>query len=208
MKKILFTVMAVAAICFATSCGNKAQQAEATDNTEEVAFDAEAAANGVIENLKSYIETKDTEKLQAALVEAKDMIAEIVAKNPEAAKEYVTKVQTYLKENAEQVKAVIGDNAAANAAVSALTELEPESVVNTLVDQANAAKEATENAAENAMEAAEQKVEDAKAAAEQKVEDAKAAAEQKAEDTKAAAKQKANDAVDNAAKNIKQGLGL
>ena len=40
------------------------------------------------------------------------------------------------------------------------------------------------------------------------VEDAKAAANQKAEETKAAAKQKANEAVDNAAQNVKKGLGL
>ncbi len=206
MKKILFTVMAVAAMIFATSCGNKTQQAEANDT--EVAIDAVAIANSVIENIKGFIETKDAEKLQAALVEAKDKVIEIVTQNPEAAKEYVTKVQTYLKENAEQIKAVVGDNAAANAAVSALTEMEPASFIDNLVGQANAAKEATEGAAENAKAATEGAVEDAKAAVEQKVEETKAAAEQAAEDAKAAAKDKANEAVDDAAKNLKKGLGL
>ena len=47
-----------------------------------------------------------------------------------------------------------------------------------------------------------------KAAVNKKVEDTKAAVNQKAEETKAAAKQKANEAVDNAAKDVKKGLGL
>ena len=38
--------------------------------------------------------------------------------------------------------------------------------------------------------------------------DLQALAKQKAEETKAAAKQKTNDAIDNAAKDVKKGLGL
>jgi uncharacterized lipoprotein NlpE involved in copper resistance len=103
MKKILLAVMAVAAISF-ISCGNKTQQAEATDSTE-VAINAEATQNA-------------------------------------------------------------------------------------------------------AAEAVNKTVEDTKAAVNKKVEDTKAAVNQKAEETKAAAKQKANEAVDNAAKDVKKGLGL
>ena len=65
MKKILLAVMAVAAIGF-TSCGNKTQQAEATDSTE-VAINAEEEANAVIDNLKAFVAAGDAEKVSAAL---------------------------------------------------------------------------------------------------------------------------------------------
>lgn len=191
MKKLLFTVMAVAAIGF-TSCGNKTQQTEAADGTEVVvnADDAES----IIANLKEYVETKDAAKLQEALAAVKEKIAELIKQNPEAAKEYVAKVQAYLKENAESIKALVGENEAANAAVSALTSVEPEAVVNGLLEQVGNKAEETKDAAVEAAEAAKDAAVDA--------------AKEKAEETKAAAKEKANEAIDNAAKDIKKGLRL
>ena len=62
MKKILFAVMAMVAIGF-TSCGNKAQQGEATDGTE-VAINVEDEANATISALTEQIEAKDATKLQ------------------------------------------------------------------------------------------------------------------------------------------------
>ena len=191
MKKLLFAVMAVAAIGFA-SCGNKAQQAEAADGTEVVA--GADVAEGIIANLKEYVETKDAAKLQEALKAAKEKIAELIQQNPEAAKEYVAKVQEYLKENAESIKALVGENEAANAAVSTLTSVEPEAVVNGLLEQVGNKAEETKDAAVEAAEAAKDAAVDA--------------AKEKAEETKAAAKEKANEAIDNAAKDIKKGLGL
>ena len=222
MKKILFAVMAVVAISL-TSCGNKTQQGEATDSTAIVESLAGEAAQGIIDELKAQIEAGDLTKLQGALVAAKDKVVELIKENPEVAKEYVAKVQTYLKENAEQVQAVVGDNVAAAAALSAITEVEPASIVNGLLESAgNAAtgvKDAAVDAAASQVEAGktavEQKVDDAKAAAQQKVDDAKAAAQQKAAAAQAAAQQKAaegkqktGEAIDNAAAAAKQKLGL
>lgn len=199
MKKILFAVMAIAAISF-TSCGNKTQQAEATDSTE-VAINAEEEANAVIDNLKAFVAAGDADKLTAALEEVKNMVGEFVLNDPDAAMTYVTTVQNYLKENAEQVKAVVEKNADAASAVAVFMETEPEVMVSAIVekvsDKTEDAKETVEEAKDEAVDAAKQTVEDAKAAAKQNVEDAKAAA-----------KQKANDAVDNAAKDVKKGLGL
>ncbi len=201
MKKFIVAVMAVAAIGF-TSCGNKAQQAEETvDNVALVDSLASAAAQTDIDAISGLLQGTDAAKLQEALETVKTKIADLIKENPEVAKEYVVKVQNYLKENAEQIKTLVGDNAAVAAAVSAVTEIEPESVVNGLLDQAT-------EAAEGVKDAAEQTVDDAKAAAEQKVDEAKAAAEQKVEDTKAAAKQKASDAIDDAAASAKKKLGL
>ena len=197
MKKILLAVMAVAAIGF-TSCGNKTQQADAetaaVDSIAIVDSIAQGAAQETIDALTADLEANDASKLQATLEGIKAKIAEIVKNNPEVAKEYVVKVQTFLKENADKVKALVGDNAAVAAALSAVTDIEPANVVNGLLEQVgDAATEAKDAAVD---------------AANQKVEEAKQAAEEKANESKEAAKQKANEAIDNAAASAKSKLGL
>ena len=211
MKKIVLAVMAVAAIGF-TSCGNKTQQAEAVDSVAIVDSLAGAEAQGVIDALSAQLEAGDASKLQEALEAAKAKIADLIKENPEVAKEYVAKVQNFLKENADKVKSVVGDNAAVAAAVSALTEVEPQSVVNGLLEQVGDAKDAAVDAAEAtkdaAAEAVNDKIEEGKAAVADKANEVKDAAQQKVEATKAAAKQKAGETVDNAAAAAKSKLGL
>ena len=193
MKKILLAVMAVAAIGF-TSCGNKTQQAEAVDSVAIVDSLAAGAAQETIDALSADIEAQDAGKLQATLESIKAKIAEIVKNNPEVAKEYVAKVQTFLKENADKVKAVIGENAVAAAALSAVTEIEPESVVSGLLQQVGDAATDAKDAAVEAVEGAAQ--------------DAADAAQQKVDEAKDAAKEKANEAIDDAAAAAKKKLGL
>jgi len=197
MKKILLAVMAIAAIGF-TSCGNKTQQAgeaaEAVDSVAIIDSIAQGAAQETIDALSADLEANDVSKLQATLESIKVKIAEIVKNNPEVAKEYVVKVQNFLKENADKVKALVGDNAAVAAALSAVTDIEPASVVNGLLEQVgDAATEAKDAAVD---------------AANQKVEEAKQAAADKANEAKEAAKEKANEAIDNAAASAKSKLGL
>ena len=207
MKKILLAVMAVAAIGF-TSCGNKTQQSEATDSTE-VAINAEEEANAVIDNLKAFVSAGDADKLAAALDQVKEMVGEFVLDDPDAAMTYVTTVQNYLKENADQIKAVVSENADAASAVAVFMETEPEVMVSAIVEQVSEQAEDTKDAAAEAAVDAAKDVKDAAVdAAKQKVEEVNAAAKKQVEDTKAAAKQKANEAVDDAAKNVKKGLGL
>ena len=193
MKKILLAVMAVAAIGF-TACGNKAQQGEATDSTAVEVNVADEEADAAIAALTSNLETKDANKFQQALDAVKAKIAELIKTNPEAAKQYVARVQTFLKENADKVKAVVGENAAVAAAVSAITDVEPDKVVSGLLEQVgDAATEAKDAAVD---------------AANQKVDEAKQAATDKANEVKDAAKEKAAGAIDNAANAAKKGLGL
>ena len=197
MKKILLAVMAVAAIGF-TSCGNKTQQADAetaaVDSVAIIDSIAQGAAQETIDALSADLEANDVSKLQATLESIKVKIAEIVKNNPEVAKEYVVKVQTFLKENADKVKALVGDNAAVAAALSAVTDIEPASVVNGLLEQVGDAATEVKDAAVDA--------------ANQKVEEAKQAAADKANEAKEAAKEKANEAIDNAAASAKSKLGL
>ena len=194
MKKILLAVMAVAAIGF-TSCGNKTQQAEAAaDSTAVELTTADEEADAAVAMLNSNLESADASKFQKALDEVKAKIADLVKSNPEAAKQYVAKVQSFLKENADKIKSVVGDNAAVSAAVSAIADVEPEAVVSGLLEQVGAAATDAKDAAVDAANA--------------QVDAAKEAAEQKANEAKDAAKQKANEAIDNAANAAKKKLGL
>ena len=204
MKKILLSVMAIAAIGF-TSCGNKTQQGEAVDSLAIVDSMATGAAQVTIDALSADIEAGDVSKLQATLESIKTSVAQLLKENPGVAKEYVAKVQTFLKENADKVKAIVGDSEAAAAAVSAITEMDPDAVVNGLLEQVG---NAASDAKDAAVEAANEKLEEAADAANQKVEEAKEAANQKAEEAKNAAKEKANEAIDNAAASAKKKLGL
>ena len=160
MKKILLSVMAVAAIGF-TSCGNKTQQGEAVDSVAIVDSIATGAAQETIDALSADIEAGDVSKLQATLEGIKASVAQLLKENPEVAKEYVAKVQTFLKENADKVMEQVGD---------AATEVK------------DAAVDAANQKVEEAKDAANQKVEETKAAAEQKIEEQKNAAKKKASD--------------------------
>ena len=168
MKKIVFAVMAIVAIGF-TACGNKTQSAEVpVDSAAIVDSLASAAAQTDIDALNELLAAGDATKLQEALAAVKEEMATLIKENPEVAKEYVAKVQDFLKENADKVKAVVGDNAAVQTAVSAITETEPADIVNGFLNSVGDA----------------------------------------ATEAKDAAKQKANEAIDNAAKDVKKGLGL
>ena len=205
MKKIVFAVMAMVAIGF-TACGNKTQQAEvAVDSAAIVDSLASAAAQTDIDAINALLNGGDATKLQEALTAVKEKIATLIKENPEVAKEYVAKVQDFLKENSDKVKAIVGDNVAAATALSAVTETSPADIVNgflnTVGEAATDVKNAAVDAANNAKDAAVD-------AANQKVDEAKQAVQDKANEAKDAAKQKANDAIDNAAKDVKKGLGL
>ena len=194
MKKILFAVMAVVAIGFTASCGNKTQQGEAVDSVAIIDSLSSEAAQQDIDAISSLFEAGDANKLQEALAAIKEKIANLVKENPELAKEYVAKVQTFLKDNADKVKALVGDNAAAAAALSAVTDIEPASVVSGFLEKVgDAATEAKDSAV---------------SAVNEKVDEAKQAAADKASEVKDAAKQKASDAVDAAADKTKKALGL
>lgn len=204
MKKIIFAVLAMVAIGF-SACGNKTQQAEAIDSAAVLDSIASEVAQEDINAISALFESGDVAKLQEALATVKEKIASLIKENPKLAKEYVVKVQDFLKENADKVKALAGDSEAAVAAVAAVTEVDPEAVVKGLLEQVGDAATEVKDAA---VDAANQQVEDAKNAANQKVEETKAAAEKQIEDQKNAAKQKTGEAIDNAANKTKKALGL
>ena len=218
MKKVFVAAIAVVAISFA-SCGSKTEQAaDAADSTEVVANDASAAADEIISALSEQIEKKDASALQATLESIKAKIAEYISTNPEVAKEYLGKVQGFLKDNAESIKAAVGNNAAVSSLIDGIAAVPSESV-DALVGAGDALKALgidasakTDAAVEGAKDAAAEKVneavEGAKEAAAEKVNEAKDAAAEKVNEAKDNAKQKAGDAVDKAAAGVKGKLGL
>ena len=187
MKKIMFAVMAMCAIGF-TACGNKAQapadNAEAVEET--MVYNAEEEAAASINQLTEQIEAQDASKFQEVLTAIQEKIKDIIGSDPAVAKEYVTKIQDFLKENADKIKAFAGENEAVQAALATITAAPAETVVDGLMQALNGAKEAAEGAVEDATDA---------------VKDA-------AEDAQDAAKEKAGEAVDAAADQAKKALGI
>ena len=142
MKK--FMLMAVAVLTLGlTSC-------------KEEAKNDEAAA--VIENLKNELESGDANAVQTTLQNAQEKIAELVAKDPEAAKTYVTKIQDFVKENKEKITAVVGENAATQTLVNALIDTPAETIINTLtvgqavLDNAEKTAEGVKDSVNQALE--------------------------------------------------------
>ena len=199
MKKVFLMLVAVGAMTF-VSCENK-PKANAEEVVEEVTLtqeEADAEADSMIASLTDVIEnTKDVNKLQEILEAVKAKAAEYVGLNPEIAKTFVTKVQNFLKEKGDVVKALVGDNAAVGAALASLTDVSADDIVSNFMsavgDKAAEAVEGAKDAVEGAADA---------------VEGAKDAAAEKVNETVDAAKEKAAETVDAAADAAKKKLGI
>lgn len=195
MKK--FMLMAVAVLTLGlTSC------------KEEVKND-EAAA--VIENLKNELESGDANAVQTTLQNAQEKIAELVAKDPEAAKTYVTKIQDFVKENKEKITAVVGENAATQTLVNALIDTPAETIINTLtvgqavLDNAEKTAEGVKDSVNQALENKANEMQDAvQDAVNEKVDEAK----QKANDEINKAAEKANEKINETANEALKSIGL
>ena len=231
MKKIFMMAIAAAAITITSCNGNKntAPVEEAVDTVAVLTEEANTAADEVISSLGGFLESKDLPSIQSVLETVKAKVAEYIGKNPEVALSYLGKVQSFLKENAETIKAVVGSNATISGLVSNITNIPTESV-QTLLGASDAlgalgidTKSLVTNAAENAVEGAIDNAKDAvgnaadavKDAADAAVQDAKdkaadavQGAKDKAADAVQGAKDKAADAVDKGADAVKKGLGI
>ncbi|MBQ7472274.1 MAG: hypothetical protein IJS97_07620 [Prevotella sp.] len=204
MKKIFLMAIAAAAISF-TSCGNKSNQA--APETVEANAEAKAAAENIISAMSQSIEKKDVAKLQEAVEQVRRQAAEFIANNPEEAKAYLTQVQTYLKENAESVKSVVGENTVASNAVNLLTNTSADDIVNGISNVLNTkaadVQEAGDAAVEEGKSKAAEKINEAAEKASQKVQEKVNEAKDKAvEETKAKTKETVNQAKEDLKKNL------
>ncbi len=213
MKKIFLMAVAAAAFVF-TSCGNNKAQApveEAVDSTEVALEEANTAADEVIATLT---DATDANAIQTALETIKTKVTEFLAKNPEIAKEYLAKVQGFLKENADKIKAVVGGNAAVAGLLDTVNAIPSESV-DALMNAGDALKafgidaaSFAGNAVNAAGDAIGNAVENAKDATVDAANNVKDAAVEKANDAVNTAKEKTGEAIDKAAGDVKKKLGL
>ncbi len=205
MKKVFMMALAAAAITL-SSCGNKTNvpnESEIVDSTEVALNEANTAADEVIAQLTQNIEAKDASALQNALEAVKAKVSEFLTKNPEIAKEYLAKVQNFLKENTDKIKAVVGDNAAVASLVDGIANIPSESV-----DALTGAGDALKALGIDLTQQAGDAVEGAKDAVEGAAADAKESTEKKADELTDEVKKNIGDAVDKASADAKKKLGL
>jgi len=212
MRKLFVLAMAAVAMSFA-SCGNKnAQQAEAADAATEVsAAEIENATAGLDEQLQAG----DVNKFQEALTAAQAKVAQLLQENPEVAKEYLEKVQTYLKDNAEKIKEMVGDNAVVSTAVSSLVEAPAETIISNLQSTLGSVSDAATDKVDEVKQAGQDKIDEVKQAGQDKIDEVKQAGQQKVDEAKQAAAEKVNEAasktnekVNDAADKLLKGAGL
>ena len=204
MKKIFLMVFAAAGLMFA-SCGNKTNaEAEVTDSlATNLEMEADEAAADLISQLKEKLNLGDADGISALIGTAKAKIAELVGNNPEIAKQYLEKIQGFLKENADNIKNVIGDNAALATAIDGFANLPAEGV-----DKFLGLTDAVENAGKDVKEAAENAVDNAQKAVENKTNEAVSHAKEKAAEKINNAAEKTNEAVNEAAEKAAKKIGL
>lgn len=223
MKKAFIAVAAFAVIAFA-SCGNEQKKSaeNAVDSAETTVVDEtiKASAVAAIEELKGRLEEKDASKVKEALTKAQAEVQELVKNDPEKAEAYLKQLQDYLKNNAEQIKAVAGEKAADLA--STLSNAPATLVIETLKSQAGDAKAtgadavvkaaeaaaAIKNAPEATKNAVDQAIENAKSAAENKAKERAEENKKKTEEAVNAQKKKVNDAINKGLKDLKTQIEL
>jgi uncharacterized protein YjbJ (UPF0337 family) len=193
MKKVFAIAVAALSLTFA-ACTDGAQNEE---------------ANALVEDLKAQLESGDASGVQGTLATAQEKIAELVAKDPEAAKTYVAKVQEFVKENQEKIVALVGDNAVAQGLVTTLVNTPAETVISTLtagqsvIDNAQQAAEGLQDSLESTVsDAIDQQVDEAQSAVEEKVNQTIDEANQKANEKINEAADKANEKINEAAKKL------
>lgn len=214
MKKIMFITMAFAAMSFA-SCGNKnAANVEGTDSTaqEEV-----VNADELVSSLDEAVAAGEAEGTETAVANFNESIQKLVdAGKTVEAQELIEKLKTYFAEHKDAITAVVPSlvekvdalPADVKEAVASLGE----SVKSNVEEKANEIVEGVEDKAQEQVDAAKAKAQEqvdaAKAKAQEKIDEAKAKADEQVKAAQDKAKEKANEAINNAAKDLKKGLGL
>lgn len=192
MKKLFTTVMALAAISFASCGGNTKSEAADNDSTavETVAADEAVAA---VDEITNALESGDEAAVQSNVQSLATKIQELIEKgDTEKAKEYALKLQEWYAQNKEKVDGLAQNGTTIEQLVKAAVALP--TTANAAAEQlGDAAKADVETVKEAAKTAVENKANEVKEAAKAKAEEEVNKAAQKAAD-------KASEAVNDAAK--------
>ena len=158
MKKILFAIMALAAITFTTSCDGTGKTNTPNDsvNADSIVTEApvapEANVDAMISSLSTALAENDVEATQTFLQKAQAYIAKLQEEGKiEEAKAYIAKLQQFIKDNEEKISQFTANNKTLSNIVSAVKAI-PVDVTNAAADAAESAKNAATDAANNAVE--------------------------------------------------------
>lgn len=208
MKKVFLMAMAAIAFIFA-GCGNK--KTTPNDNQADTTIVMDESADATADSLTSELDTQlsqnNTDAIQATLTSLQNKYAELVASGKlDMAKAYAAKIQQFLNDNAEKIKAAAANNPSIAALVSGIQNLP------TTAEQA---QEAVKNNAKDMMKKAEletnQAIDKAKQEASKATDKANAKmneAKDKAGKALDKSAEEANKKVNQARKQIRKGLGL
>lgn len=212
MKKVFLMAMAVIAFIFA-GCGNK--KTIPSDNQADTTIVMDASADATADSLTSELDTQlsqnNTDAVQATLTSLQNKYAELVASGKlDTAKAYAAKIQQFLNDNAERIKAAAVNNPSIAALVSGIQNLPT-----TAEATAEQAEKAVKNNAKDMMKKAEHETNKAIDKAKQETTKATDNANAKMNEAKDKAgkaldksAEEANKEINQARGQIRKGLGL
>lgn len=212
MKKVFLMAMAAVAFIFA-GCGDK--KTSPNDNQADTTIVMDESVDATADSLTSELDTQlaqnNTDAVQATLTSLQNKYAELVASGKlDTAKAYAAKIQQFLNENAEKIKAAAANNATIAALVTGIQNLPT-----TAEATAEQAEEAVKNNAKDMMKKAEhetnQAIDKAKRETSKATDKANAQmneAKDKAGKALDKSAEEANKKVNQARGKIRKGLGL
>lgn len=216
MRKFILSIMAFAAISFA-SCGNKSTETQTdSDSISEIVEDtidsnssAEAEdIESTVEELVSALESGDTENITSTVEEANKKVVDLIAEGKEdEAKAYAEAIKKFVTENKEKLTAT--GNATVTAIVSNIEKLDvanlEESAKSIVSSLQNVAGEDAAEVEAKAKEAVEKlKNTDVAEKVENTTNDIKDNAKKAVEDAKEKAKEEVSKKVDEKVENAKE----
>lgn len=152
MKKVFLMAMAVITFIF-VGCGDK--KTSPNDNQADTTIVMDESADATADSLTSELDTQlaqnNTDAIQATLTSLQNKYAELVASGKlDTAKAYAAKIQQFLNDNAEKIKAAAANNPSITALVSGI-----QNFPTTAEATAEQAEEAVKNNAKEMMKKAE-----------------------------------------------------
>lgn len=125
MKKVFLMAMAAIAFIFA-GCGDKktTPSNNQVDTTIVMDESTDATADSLTSELDTQLSQNNTDAIQATLTSLQNKYAELVASGKlDTAKAYAAKIQQFLNDNAEKIKAAAANNPSIAALVSGIQNL-------------------------------------------------------------------------------------
>lgn len=212
MKKVFLMAMAAIAFIFA-GCENKKTSPNDNQADTTIVMDesADATADSLTSELDVQLAQNNSDAVQATLTSLQNKYAELVASGKlDTAKAYAAKIQQFLNENAEKIKAAAANNATIAALVTgiqnlpttaeATAEQAEEAVKNNAKDMMKKAEHGTNKAIDKAKQEATKATDKANAQMNEAKDKAGKALDKSAEE--------ANKKVNQARGQIRKGLGL